>query len=102
MWVNREWGTVCDDLWDLNDAQVTCRMLGYPGAIRERRLAYFGEGTGRTWLDNVNCSGSERSLQDCSKNDIGDEDCEHYEDAGVECAPLPSEENGNGKQLENF
>uniref|UniRef100_A0A3B4GH83 SRCR domain-containing protein n=1 Tax=Pundamilia nyererei TaxID=303518 RepID=A0A3B4GH83_9CICH len=79
------WGTVCDDDWDINDAQVVCRQLGCGAAVDVTSSAHFGQGSGQIWLDNVGCSGSEHYLTECQHNGFGTHDCGHSEDAGVIC-----------------
>ncbi|XP_029461200.1 macrophage receptor MARCO isoform X2 [Rhinatrema bivittatum] len=80
---NGEWGTICDDDWDINDGNVVCRMLGYS---RATRIYTAGGGTGKIWLDNMNCKGSEDNIFACAKSSWGIHNCAHNEDAGVECA----------------
>ena len=83
---NGEWGTVCDDFWDLRDAIVVCRQLGYTTAVRRSIEAEFGEGTGTIWRDNIHCSGTENKLSECNANSWGGHNCYHRQDAGVVCA----------------
>ncbi len=47
--------------------------------------ATFGEGTGRIWLDNVQCTGTERELTNCAASSSGVNSCTHAQDAGVRC-----------------
>ena len=81
-----KWGTVCDDDWDMNDAKVVCRELGYKYTVRTLRGNEVSDGSRQIWLDNVNCSGSEENLTSCVHNGWGIHDCRHTENAGVECS----------------
>ena len=85
MYYNGVWGTVCDNGWDFNDAQVVCRQLGYGPPIAARSKAYYGQGSGQIWLDNLNCSGNEITIGECPHAGWRMHDCEHNKDAGIEC-----------------
>ena len=83
---NGDWGTVCDDDWDIDDAYVVCRQLGYSGrTVDAYSDAQFGEGCGIIWLDDVQCNGSESNLFDCPNNGPGIHNCSHSEDASITC-----------------
>ncbi|XP_041660917.1 scavenger receptor cysteine-rich type 1 protein M130-like [Cheilinus undulatus] len=81
-----QWGTVCDDDWDLRDAQVVCRAMDCGTAQTAKSAAFFGQGQGGIWLDDVRCIGNETSLLHCRHPTLGENNCGHGEDAGVVCS----------------
>ena len=105
------WGTVCDDLWDLTDANVVCSQLGYGAgklvfslvliiglmycscfttipATSAPCCAFFGQGTAPITLGNVQCTGAESTLVDCLHDELEVHNCIHAEDAGVVCTGM--------------
>ena len=50
-------------------------------------FAFFGQGSGPIWLDDVSCTGLETELLECPHNGIGLHNCIHFEDASVRCSP---------------
>ena len=86
---NGVWGTICDDGFDVEDAEVACKMLGFEGKLPViRKEAAFGKGKGPVWIRNIHCKGNEDSLKDCASPEWKpDWACKHTEDVGIECLP---------------
>ncbi|XP_029365231.1 galectin-3-binding protein A [Echeneis naucrates] len=81
-----KWGTVCDDGWDMAEAQVVCRQLHFPGAKSVVIGQDYGTAaTGPIWLDDINCNGTESHLFSCGFKNWGVSDCSHKEDVGIIC-----------------
>ena len=86
VYFNGVWGTVCGDLWDINDGHVVCRMLGYTHALEVSQHAKYRQGARKIWLDDVKCSGNEKSVSLCAHQPWGSHNCDHSKDAGVACS----------------
>ncbi|XDB50821.1 hypothetical protein ABFV05_004437 [Capra hircus] len=86
-----EWGTVNDDTWSMEEAQVVCRQLKCGAATDAPRGAYFGSGIGPIWFQYVYCNGTEAMLTQCSYPPLKDhhpEGLSHDGDAGAVCSAL--------------
>lgn len=79
---NGVWGTVCDDSFDTVDGKVICKMLGFKTVVSTFTAS---PGTGRIWLDELRCLGTESDIFSCRHRGIGVTNCQHSEDAGVHC-----------------
>ncbi|CAH1248818.1 DMBT1 [Branchiostoma lanceolatum] len=90
------WGTVCNKGWDIHNADVLCRYVGYKGAVPIS--VNFGPGSGRIWLRDVRCTGNESTILRCPYRERR-QYCDHDDDVGVvcdggECNSNPCQNNG--------
>ena len=90
IYYNDQWGTICNDEWDIDDATVVCHQLGFHGDAEAIPNSIFGVGSQSTpiWLTNVLCTGTEDYLADCPHNSWGNNNCHHYQDVGVICTGM--------------
>ena len=88
--VQGNWGAVCGNGFDANDANVVCQQAGFRQAIagrifKDSRFGALPFGH-RYVLDNVRCTGLEADLLACQFNTAISGNCQSNTIAGVECA----------------
>ncbi|XP_040086130.1 CD5 antigen-like isoform X1 [Oryx dammah] len=88
---NGEWGTVCDDGWNMKDVQVVCRELGCgaaKGTPSGNLYKPLADAKQKIFIQEVECNGTEDELSKCDQvEDVYD--CSHSEDAGAICEKSP-------------
>ncbi|XP_042356648.1 LOW QUALITY PROTEIN: scavenger receptor cysteine-rich type 1 protein M130-like [Plectropomus leopardus] len=65
---NQRWSSVCEDDFDLQDAEVVCRELGC-GAPSVLQGALYGEVEAPMWTKEFQCKGHESALLDCRSSE---------------------------------
>ncbi|EDV26978.1 uncharacterized protein TRIADDRAFT_23148, partial [Trichoplax adhaerens] len=81
------WGFICHYGWDIQDARVVCTQLGYNNASSAGCCSQYGYSFGTYWINNLNCTGSENSIYNCSDFSWsnGTTTCSRYDKASVKC-----------------
>jgi len=91
VFMNGQWGTVCDDETDNDTAKVVCRQINGHATHSARtfheygRHSFFKNRPFPIWMDEVDCAGTERSIFLCKSTPF-EHDCGHGEDLIVGCA----------------
>ena len=93
MYYNNTWGTVCPTGWDLRDAHVICKMLGYLYAVESQSLDFYrlyGISSSKVrWLNNVQCNGLETNITECLHDGWFEHSCQYNQDIVVKCFGKP-------------
>ena len=93
VYYNGTWRTGCDDNWDIYNAGVVCRQLGFRYALDVYQIPRYGKGSGPNLLHHFYCLGYESSLFSCRRSGVGNHNCDHSKNVGVRCGDNGGENN---------
>ncbi|XP_039680566.1 scavenger receptor cysteine-rich type 1 protein M130-like [Perca fluviatilis] len=77
------WSSVCEDDFDLQDAEVVCRELGC-GSPSVLQGALYGDMEAPVWTKEFQCRGHESALLDCDSSDRNT--CSSGKAVGLTCS----------------
>uniref|UniRef100_A0A3Q2P9F2 Neurotrypsin n=1 Tax=Fundulus heteroclitus TaxID=8078 RepID=A0A3Q2P9F2_FUNHE len=102
VYLNGQWGAVCNSHWTDRDASVICRQLGLRDIGTALQLSQFGSGSGLFHYERLGCRGDEDALSKCRSRTFVTGDCSHGNEAAVVCSGPPlrlvgSEEDFEGR-----
>ncbi|KAJ8674874.1 hypothetical protein QAD02_010660 [Eretmocerus hayati] len=83
-----KWGQVCDDKFDMADANVVCRELGFNlGALEIKRGGFYGNMNppDSFMVDQLKCLGNESTIRECDFDGWGKHNCKPEEAVGIIC-----------------
>ncbi|XP_036431273.1 scavenger receptor cysteine-rich type 1 protein M130-like [Colossoma macropomum] len=80
------WSTVCDADFDQQDAEVVCRELDCGLPVKVLGAAAFGRGEGQVWSEELQCRGNESQIHFCPTSSSLKHNCTHDSDVGLVCA----------------
>ena len=75
---------ICGYSWDIKDAWIVCKQLGFASVVKFTTNSQFGRVNDLFRMRYVNCLGTERQLADCPHTKDGS--CYSYIAAGVICS----------------
>lgn len=84
IYYDNKWGSVCDNDFTIDEANVICRQLGYVRASDYYNESFFGEGYGPI-MEIIDCVGDESNWTNCEFSGWGTTACTHSEDIGLQC-----------------
>ncbi|RVE59829.1 hypothetical protein OJAV_G00192150 [Oryzias javanicus] len=87
IYLNGQWGAVCNSHWTDRDASVICRQLGLGDIGTALQHSQFGSGSGLFHYERLGCRGDEGTLMKCQSRTFVTGDCSHGNEAALVCAP---------------
>lgn len=83
VFMDKEWGSVCDNSWDFADADVACRQLGFASATSDLEYRYDADGNFK--VVDAACTGLESRLVECRRG-YDFSRCNIFDEVGLVCS----------------